>query len=91
MYYSHQDILVDKEIVAKVFRFQNKKFKGMVAKKNEIFGKFDLNGYSSKIPFYKSYYYESKIRYENGQGILFVTILYSLRILNKFRNILYNR
>ena len=52
---------------------------------------FDLNGYSSKIPFYKSYYYESKIRYENGQSILFVSILYFLRILNKFRNILYNR
>jgi mannose-6-phosphate isomerase-like protein (cupin superfamily) len=29
MYYSHQDILIDKEIVAKVFRFQNKTFKGI--------------------------------------------------------------
>jgi len=29
MYYSHQDILIDKKIVAKVFRFQNKKFKGI--------------------------------------------------------------
>ena len=60
----------------------------MIAKKNQVFGKFDLNGYSSKIPFYKSYYYESKIRYKNGQSIIFVTILYFLRILNKFRNIL---
>ena len=29
MYYGHQDILIDKKIVAKVFRFQNKKFKGI--------------------------------------------------------------
>ena len=76
----------DYDIIYKLLK--NKKFKGMIAKKNQVFGKFDLNGYSSKIPFYKSYYYESKIRYKNGQSIIFVTILYFLRILNKFRNIL---
>jgi len=76
----------DYDIIYKLLK--NKTFKGMIAKKNEVFGKFDLNGYSSKIPFYKSYYYESKIRYKNGQSIIFVTILYFLRILNKFRNLL---
>ena len=38
MYYSHQDILIDKEIVAKIFRFQNKKFKGI-----KFFTPNDLN------------------------------------------------
>ena len=79
----------DYDLIYKLLK--NKTLKGMITKKNEVFGKFDLNGYSSKIPFYKSYYYESKIRYKNGQSIIFVTILYFLRILNKFRNILYNR
>ena len=89
LYNTKMNFGADYDLIFKLLK--DKRFKGMVAKKNELFGKFDLNGYSSKIPFYKSYYYESKIRYENGQGILFVTILYFLRILNKFRNILYNR
>ena len=76
----------DYDIIYKLLK--NQTFKGMIAKKNEVFGKFDLYGYSSKIPFYKSYYYESKIRYKNGQSIIFVTILYFLRILNKIRNVL---
>ena len=89
LYNTKMNFGADYDLIFKLLK--DRRFKGMVAKKNELFGKFDLNGYSSKIPFYKSYYYESKIRYENGQGILFVTILYFLRILNKFRNILYNR
>ena len=79
----------DYDMIYKLLK--NKKLKGMIAKKNEVFGKFDLHGYSSEIPFYKSYYYESKIRYKNGQNILFVIILYFLSILNKFRNILLSK
>jgi len=63
-----------------------KKYKGMIAKKNEVFGKFDLNGFSSKIPFYKSYYYESIIRYKNGQNLFYVILLFLLKILNKLIN-----
>jgi hypothetical protein len=61
---------------------------GMSTKKNEITGKFDLNGMSSKIPFYKKYYYESLVRYKNNQNIVFVIILYILNIVNELRNII---
>jgi len=61
---------------------------GMSTKKNEITGKFDLNGISSKIPFYKRYYYESLVRYKNNQNIVFIIILYILNIVNKLRNII---
>jgi len=62
------------------------KFKGVIADKKYVFGKFDLNGFSSKIPFYKSYYYESKIRYMNGQNFLFCFVLYFLKFFNKIIN-----
>ncbi len=64
------------------------KLKGMIAKKKEVFGKFDLHGSSSKIPFYKTYFYEMIVRYKNGQNIFYLFCLYFLKILNKiFRSI----
>lgn len=65
-----------------------KKMIGISTKKNEVFGKFDLQGISSKVPFYKVYFIESKIRVNNGQNPFFVLILFMLKIFNKFRNIL---
>lgn len=59
---------------------------GVSTNKNEVMGKFDLNGYSSKISFYKSYYHEMKIRYLNGQNVLFLLMLYFAKVLNKFKN-----
>lgn len=67
---------------------KNSNFIGASTNKNEVVGKFDLNGYSSRIPFYKSYYYEMKIRQLNGQNILFLIILYFAKILNKFKNLM---
>jgi glycosyltransferase involved in cell wall biosynthesis len=64
----------------------SKSYTGKIAKKNEVFGKFDLKGYSSKIPFYKSYYYESIIRYKNGQNLFYIIILYLLKLVNKAYN-----
>ena len=64
----------------------SKNYKGKIAKKNQVFGKFDLRGYSSTVPFYKSYYYESIIRYKNGQNLFFVIVLFLLRVLNKVYN-----
>ena len=49
-----------------------KKKKGMATKKNEVIGKFDLNGISSKVTFFKTYFYEMKVRYDNGQNIIFL-------------------
>ena len=52
--------------------FKNKKFKGMNTKKNEVVGKFNMEGISSKVPFYKFYFYEMKIRYDNGQNLIYL-------------------
>ena len=62
------------------------KLNGMIAKKSEVFAKFDLGGISSKINFYKTYFYEMKIRYKNGQNVIYLIILYLLKIINKFIN-----
>ena len=40
------------------------------------FAKFDLGGISSKISFCKTYFYEMKIRYKNGQNIIYLIVLY---------------
>lgn len=68
--------------------FKNKKFKGMSTKKNEVFGKFNMEGISSKVPFYKFYFYEMKIRYDNGQNLIYLIFLYPIKILNKIRNLI---
>ena len=57
-------------------------------KKNEVFGKFDLSGFSSKIPFYKTYYYENKVRFKNGQNLIYLFFLYWAKILNKLYRII---
>ena len=63
-----------------------KKMKGISTKKNEVIGKFDLNGISSRVPFYKQYYYEMKIRLANGQNLFYLLILYIVKIINKLKN-----
>ena len=84
MYNVNLNFGADYDFIYKLLNCKN--YKGRIAKKNEVFGKFDLNGISSKIPFYKSYYYESIIRYKNGQNLLFVISLFLLKILNKLYN-----
>ena len=63
---------------------------GKSTKKNEVIGEFDLNGISSAVPFYKTYFYEMKIRYDNGQNIIFLFFLFIIKIINKIRNIIFN-
>ena len=60
----------------------------ITTKRNYVFGKFDMNGLSSKIPFYLTYFYEMKVRYKNGQNVIFLFFLYCVKILNKFINYL---
>lgn len=78
----------DHELFYRIIK--NKKLKGRIANKNEVFGKFDLSGFSSKIPFYKSYYYEMKVRYKNKQNIIYLFFLYWVKVLNKLLNLLIN-
>ena len=67
-----------------------KKFKGLSTKKSEVVSKFDMNGMSSKVPFYKYYFYEMVVRHKNGQNFFYLLFLYNLKILNKIRNLLIN-
>ena len=55
------------------------KLKGMATKKNEIFGKFRRGGISSKITFMDYLKETIKIRLDNGQNILLVSIIFLLK------------
>ena len=64
--------------------------KGTSTKKKEVLGKFDLNGISSRVSFFKTYLYEMKIRYDNDQNIIFLFFLFLTKLLNKLRNVIFN-
>mgnify|MGYP001178526592 FL=1 len=85
LYNTNYDYCSDYDLFYRLFK--NKRFKGMSTKKNDVFGKFNMHGMSSKLPFYKFYYYEMKIRYNNGQNLIYLIFLYPIKILNKIRNL----
>ena len=49
---------------------KNYKMKGVPTKANEVFGKFELNGFSSTLSFFDHLKEELNIRFDNGQNIL---------------------
>ena len=55
------------------------KLKGMATKKNEIFGKFRRGGISSKISFMDYLKETVRVRLDNGQNILLVSIIFLLK------------
>ena len=63
-----------------------KKMFGMNTKKSEVLGKFDMNGLSSKINHFKFYFQEMRIRYDNGQNIMYLIILFLVKFFNYYRN-----
>ncbi len=69
--------------------FKNKKFKYAKGKKTELIGYFDSFGSSSRIGFFKTLYFESRVRINNHQNLFFVLFLIILRIANKVRNKLF--
>ena len=60
--------------------------KGIGTKKNELFGKFRRGGFSSKIKFRDLFLEDFKIRYNNGQNIFLILIIYSYKLIKKFFN-----
>ncbi len=64
------------------------KMVGKATKRKEIFGRFNIYGYSSKVPFFKKVIEEFRIRLLNKQNIIqlfFVTIAFvSYYFINKF-------
>lgn len=59
-----------------LYRLIKKNYKGMPTKKNEVFGKFNLTGISSKINFWKKNSEEIKIRISNKENIVKVYLLF---------------
>ena len=61
----------------------NFKMKGIATRKDEIFGKFNSGGFSSKVNYIDHLIDLNKIRIGNNQNILFVYFLFLIKILKK--------
>ena len=64
-----------------------KKMFGIASKKDEIFGNFRQGGLSSRIKYLDFLKENNKIRINNGQNLLFVYIIFFLRLLRNFKNL----
>ena len=67
-----------------------KKMKGTSTKKDEITGNFRRGGYSSKINFRKLFMEELKIRYNHGQSIILIIIIFVYKSIKNFKKILFS-
>jgi len=56
----------DRDLLYKLIK--NKKYVGMPTRKNEIFGKFSMNGASSRVSFFEKNLEEIKIRLHNNES-----------------------
>lgn len=59
------------------------KFNGIYTRKDEVFGRFKLGGYSSKAGFLKLLYWELKIRFDNNQNFFWLLFIFFGRIYKK--------
>ena len=64
--------------------------KGTSTKKDEITGNFRRGGYSSKINFRKLFMEELKIRYNHGQSIILIIIIFVYKSIKNFKKILFS-
>ena len=87
MYDEKLDFCSDYDLFFKLFK--NKKFRYMNGKRSELIGYFNTSGSSSREGFFKTLYYELRVRLKNKQNIIFVVLLGIFRIINKIRNILF--
>ena len=62
---------------------KNYKMQGIPTKADEVFGKFELGGFSSKLSFFDHLKEEIQIRYDNGQNILRLIYIFFGRIIKK--------
>ncbi len=70
--------------------FNSKKIKGTNTKRNEIVGFFRPGGISENVSLLKKIFLEFKIRFKNGQNLIFLILLLSLTLINIFRNYIIN-
>ena len=70
--------------------FNSKKIKETNTKRNEIVGFFRPGGISENVSLLKKIFLEFKIRFKNGQNLIFLILLLSLTLINIFRNYIIN-
>lgn len=64
------------------------KMKGISTKKKEVVGIFRRGGFSSKISFWKKLKEDIRIRYDNGQNIFLLILIFSNKFLRNIDEIL---
>ena len=64
------------------------KLKGVATKKNEVLGKFQSGGFSSKVNFLDHLKDLNNIRIDNGQNVCYVNLVFFYKIIKNFRKIL---
>ncbi len=73
-----------------IFRIINSNYKGISAKKNEVFGKFSPFGISSRIGFFKAVTDETRIRLKNQKFVIVIFVLI-VTLLNKLINLIFKK
>jgi glycosyltransferase involved in cell wall biosynthesis len=63
------------------------KLKGIATKKDEVLGKFQSGGFSSKVNFLDHLRDLNKIRIDNGQNIYYVNLIFFYKIIKNFKKI----
>lgn len=58
-------------------------FQGVATKHNEVFGKFEKGGFSSKLGFFDHLFEEIQIRFDNGQNIFILIYIFLGRCIIK--------
>ena len=71
----------DRDLIYRLIK--SKKYVGISTKKNEIFGKFSMDGASSKVSFFEKNLEEIKIRLSNNENFFKVVLMFIL-YLNYF-------
>ena len=75
-----------------IYRLTKSSMLGKCTKKNEIFGKFAVDGISSRLDYFKyTIMEEAKIRVKNSQNIIYVFCLSILTVFYKYLNFLKNK
>lgn len=69
-----------------IFRLVRNNLLFSCSKKNEVFGKFSQGGLSTRINIFQKILYESKVRVNNNQNLIFVILLAIAHYFNFIRN-----
>jgi hypothetical protein len=64
------------------------KLKGMSSTKEEIIGKFQSGGFSSRLNFIDNLKDLNKIRIDNNQNIIYVYFIFFIKIIKNLRKVL---